>query len=187
MTGYIPFEEEWSCRRIFDETPYLLEFIELPGNWAGEEMPRLNESLKQADAVLCVYDVGDQKSFEQVKDIYEAVLASLGEDVRVPVGVVAAKSDTPTGKWQVEAEEGREFARRVGGAFAACSAKEGEGVEDAVEGPVTLAVEGKMLLSREREERYRERVKMYEERGRKSEDTATLVGRVGRRLPFGRR
>jgi len=187
VTGYDPSGEDWSCQRTFNETPYLLEFVEVPGTWALEELSALKASLKRVDALLFVYDIGDPKSFEKMKDIYENVVATLGEGVHVPVGVVAAKSDMMRKeKWQVEAEEGREFASRLGGVFAVCSAKEGEGVEDAVERPVTVAVEGKMKLLREREERHQERMEMCQERGRKSENTATVMEKVRRWLPFGK-
>lgn len=157
MSGYIPYEEDWCCRRVFSGKAFLLEFVEVPG-----DMPAaLAGSLKGVDACLLVYDVGERASFAEMRDVYETVVAaSGGRDVCVPVGVVAAKSDTRGGKWLVGAQEGRQFAGRVGGVFAACSAKEGEGVEDAVELPVMVAVEGKMELLREREERYWARMKM---------------------------
>lgn len=43
--------------------------------------------------MLFVYNIEDPKSFEKMKDIYENVVATLGEGVHIPVGVVAAKSD----------------------------------------------------------------------------------------------
>lgn len=184
MSGYIPYEEEWCCRRVFGGRAFLLEFVKVPG-----DMPAaLGGSLERVDACLLVYDVGERGSFEEMEDVYEKVIAaSGGEGGHVPVGVVAAKADTPRGKWRVEAEEGRRFAGRVGGVFAACSAKGGEGVEDAVELPVMVAVEGKIELLREREERHRERMEIYWERGRKGEGTATVMETVRRWRPFGKR
>lgn len=164
VTGYNPFEDDCSCQRIFSETPFLLEFIEVPESWALKEMPALKELLKRVDTLLFVYDVGDRESFEKMENIYKKVSAALGEGVNVPIGIVAAKSDTPKEKWQVKAEEESELASRLGGVFATCSAKEGEGVEHAVEKLVKVAVEGKINLLRERQERHRERMKVYQGR-----------------------
>jgi len=140
--------------------------------------------LQRADALLFAYDVGDRGSFETMKAVCAKVLASAGagagEGADVAVGIVATKADTPAGKWQVEAGEGREFAGRVGGVFGACSAKEGGGVVDAVEGPVMVFVEGKVRLVGEREERFRGRVEMYRERAGGGGKAALVVGMVGR-------
>lgn len=70
--------------------------------------------------------------------------------------------------------------------FAVCSAKEGEGVKDAVERPVTVAVKGKMKLLRKREKRHQKRMKMCQKRGQKSENTATVMEKVRQWLPFGK-
>ncbi len=150
-------------------------------------MPALQELLKRADALLFVYDVGDQGSFENIKDVYEKLSAAPGQGVHVPVGIVAAKSDTPKDKWQVKSGEGKDFASSIGGVFATCSAQEGEGVEDAVEGPVMVAVEGRMTMLREREERHQERMRTYQERAVKSGSKATVMEKVGRWLPIGKR
>lgn len=79
---------------------------------------------------------------EQMKSIYSKFLATLTESVNVLVGVEAAKSNTPKGKWQVEAGEGRELARRLEGVFAVSSAEGTESVEDAVQRLVMAAEEG---------------------------------------------
>jgi len=172
---------------VFNETPYILEFLEMLASWVLEEMPALMNWLKGVDVLLFAYDVGDRGSFVKMKDIYQKVLAILDGVVNVPVCIVATKSDTPKEKWQVEAEEGREFASRLGGVFVACSAKDGDGVEDAVERPVTVFVERRMELLRQREERHQERMRRYQERARKSEPTATVMEKVRRWLPFGKR
>lgn len=140
--------------------------------------------LQRADALLFAYDVGDRASFKTMKAVCEKVLASVGEGegegVEVPVGIVATKADTPAGKWQVGAGDGREFAGRVGGVFGACSAKEGRGVVELVEGTVMAVVEGKVRLVREREERFRGRVEMYRGRAGGGGKAARVVGKVGR-------
>lgn len=144
--------------------------------------------LQRADALLFAYDVGDWASFETMKAVCEKVLASAGAGegagegggADVPVAIVATKADTPAGAWQVEAGEGREFAGRVGGVFGVCSAKEGEGVVDAVEGCVMGVVEGKVRLVREREERFRERVETYGGRAGGSGKAVRVVGKVER-------
>lgn len=172
---------------MFNEKPYILEFLDMLASWVLEGKPALMNYLKEVDVLLIAYDVGDRGSFVKMKDIYQKVLATLDEGVDVPVCIVAAKSDTPKEKWQVEAEEGREFASRLGGVFVACSAKDGDGVEDAVERPVTVVVERRMKLLRQREERHQERTRMYQEAARKSEPTATVMGKVRRWLHCGKR
>lgn len=151
------------------------------------ETSALKKGLKQSDVLLFAYDVGDRESFEKMKEIYEKVLAAAGEGLNVPVGIVATKSDTSKEEWQVEAEEGREFASRIGGVFAACSAKEGEGVQDAVEGPVLVLVEGKRKLLKEREERDQGRNKSRQERAERDRNTGTVMDKVRRWLHFGKR
>lgn len=101
--------------------------------------------VKHGDAVFLVYSVADRESFDMAGTFYQdlctAVQRMNPEEVaptaagaphrlKIPVWVVANKTDLPAESWRVTAQEGEELSRKVGGRFMSVSTKTDDGFEE---------------------------------------------------------
>ena len=110
--------------------------------------------VKDADALILVYDVSNRASFEALNSFYEAALPVLADlptprrkeatsGRRKPVAVLAHKADLPREEWLVGSEEGRWFAEGIGARFWEGSAKENTGLSE-----MTMSIMESILWNR---------------------------------------
>jgi len=96
---------------------------------AGQERYRsiTNAYYRGAEAIMIVFDVTNKDSFTHIQDWMEEITKYTGKDVVIIVG--ANKSDL--NDKQIKKEEMEEFVKKKGIKIFECSAKTGEGVENA--------------------------------------------------------
>ena len=83
--------------------------------------------LKNAKAVILVYNVTDEKSFIELKDFwYKEVKENGPEDISF---VIVANKDDCCGTKKVANETGEEFAKEIGAIFVSTSAGDGSTIE----------------------------------------------------------
>jgi len=96
---------------------------------AGQERYRsiTNAYYRGAEAIMIVFDMTNRDSFTHIQDWMEEIIKYTGKDVVIIVG--ANKSDLNDKK--VKKEEMEEFTKKKGIKIFECSAKTGDGVENA--------------------------------------------------------
>ena len=87
----------------------------------------VNINLHKADAVILVYDVTSQKSFDELKNNWYGEIQKI-ENKNVVIAVAANKSDLYEKK-EVSNEEGEKFAYEIGAIFGITSAKTNTGIQ----------------------------------------------------------
>ena len=95
---------------------------------AGQEKYRALAKIfyKDAKVIILVYDITDQRSFDEVKSYwYEMVKTNADSDAMI--AIVANKNDLYDNA-QVSEEEAKEFAKSVGAIFQSTSAKSDSGI-----------------------------------------------------------
>ena len=100
---------------------------------AGQEKFRALTRIfyKNAKAVILVYDITDNRSFDEIKNYwYEQVKQNCHSDVII--AIAANKCDLYEQR-QVSDEEGEQFAKNVGAFFASTSAKNDSGITNLFE------------------------------------------------------
>ena len=96
---------------------------------AGQEKYRSLSKIfhKDAKAIILVYDVTNERSFNELKNYwYESIKKDLDEE---KILVVAANKSDLYENYKVSNEMGEEFAKSVGAAFFATSAKNDSGIQ----------------------------------------------------------
>ena len=90
---------------------------------AGQEKYRALAKIfyKDAKAIVLVYDVTSEKSFNEIKNYWYEQIKQLGSE-NIVIALAANKSDLYEEK-QVSNEEGEEFAKSIGAIFVSTSAK----------------------------------------------------------------
>ena len=96
---------------------------------AGQEKYRSLAKIfyKDAKAVVLVYDVTNEKSFNEMKDYWYEQIKQLG-DKDIIIAIAANKSDLYEEK-KVENEKGEAFAQEIGAIFVSTSAKNDSGIQ----------------------------------------------------------
>ena len=120
---------------------YFQKFLEIDGKnlsldiWdtAGQERYRSMGKMFYKDAyiVLFVYDITDLKSFEELQNVWYPELTNTGEKNAV-LAVVGNKSDLFE-KEQVNEEDARNWAKKIGAIFGLVSAKTGDCIRELFE------------------------------------------------------
>ena len=121
---------------------YIRKSIELPKGdiitfdiWdtAGQEKYRALAKIfyKDAKAIVLVYDITSQKSFDEIKNYWYEQIKQIGGE-NVVIALVANKSDLYEEK-QVDDKVGQEFAQSIGAIFASTSAKNASGINSLFE------------------------------------------------------
>ena len=96
---------------------------------AGQEKYRAIAKIyyKEARAVILVYDITDESSFNEMKEYwYEQVKLFARKDV---IFAVAANKNDLDEERKISDEEGRKFANEIGAIFASTSAKNASGMQ----------------------------------------------------------
>ena len=96
---------------------------------AGQEKYRAIAKIyyKEARAVILVYDITDESSFNEMKEYwYEQVKLFARKDV---IFAVAANKNDLDEERKISDEEGRKFANEIGAIFASTSAKNASGIQ----------------------------------------------------------
>lgn len=102
--------------------------------------------VREANAVLLVYDVGQRDTYDFAMRLHSELL-SLEEQWGNPVWVCAARSHRPLGDWAVTVEEGIEFSRSVGARFLTASDRTGQGLDENFVGHlVRMALLNRVLI-----------------------------------------
>ena len=94
---------------------------------AQQSILLVNINLHKADAVILVYDVTSQKSFDELKNNWYGEIQKI-ENKNVVIAVAANKSDLYEKK-EVSNEEGKGFAYEIGAIFGITSAKTNTGIQ----------------------------------------------------------
>ena len=96
---------------------------------AGQEKYRSMAKIfyKDAKAVILVYDITNEKSFEEMREYWYQQVKQQG-DSDVIVAIAANKSDLYEDK-KVDDAQGEEFAKEIGAIFASTSAKNDSGIK----------------------------------------------------------
>ena len=121
---------------------YIRKSIELPKGdnitfdiWdtAGQEKYRALAKIfyKDARAIVLVYDVTSQKSFDEIKNYWYEQVKQIGSE-NIVIALAANKYDLYEEK-QVSNEEGEEFAKSIGAIFVSTSAKNASGINSLFE------------------------------------------------------
>ena len=97
---------------------------------AGQEAYRAigRHFYKESYIVCLVYDITNEGSFENLKEVWYKELLEYGEEVKI-VAIVGNKADLYLEE-KVKEEEGRNFAKEKNAIFALTSAKTGDGIEE---------------------------------------------------------
>ena len=97
---------------------------------AGQEKYRSLAKIfyKDAKAVVLVYDVTNEKSFNEMKDYWYEQIKQLG-DKDIIIAIAANKSDLYEKK-QINDEKGEEFSKKIGAIFVPISAKNNTGIQE---------------------------------------------------------
>ena len=97
---------------------------------AGQEAYRAigRHFYKESYIVCLVYDITNEKSFNNLKEIWYKELMEYGEEVKI-VAIVGNKADLYLNE-KVKEEQGRSFAKEKNAIFALTSAKTGDGIEE---------------------------------------------------------
>ena len=85
-----------------------------------------NQYLKTSDAFLLVYSVSSKESFKRLRSLYRVRFEESREAKPKPVWILANKSDLPKELWEVETQDGQDFASSIGAKFLSVSAMTGE-------------------------------------------------------------
>ena len=95
---------------------------------AGQEKYRALAKIfyKDAKVIILVYDITDQRSFDEVKSYWYEMVKSNG-DQDAMIAIVANKNDLYDTA-QVSEQDGKEFARSIGAIFQSTSAKSDTGI-----------------------------------------------------------
>ena len=83
---------------------------------------------RNADGVMIVYDVTNEKSFSNVKNWYNLVSQQLK---RTSIGIVANKSDCDDKSKKIKRENGIKLSKELKASFFEVSAKSGKDIENA--------------------------------------------------------
>jgi small GTP-binding protein len=96
---------------------------------AGQEKYRSLAKIfyKDAKIIIFVYDITNQKSFEQIKNYWYSQTEDYGES-NIIYGIAANKSDLYETE-QVNEEDAKQFARSINAVFSSTSAKGNSGID----------------------------------------------------------
>ena len=118
---------------------------------AGEERYRsisLN-LIKTADAIVLMYAINNQKSFENIPGWIESIREVKGNDF--PIILIGNKCDLEEER-KIQKEEGEKIAENYGFHFYETSNKDGTNVDEVVMDLVTKVIENKKKNKKEKEE-----------------------------------
>jgi GTPase SAR1 family protein len=166
----------------------LFEFVELDGVdglYCGLDV--CPKGFQGLDSLVLVYDVGDRSSFTALVEIYKKALELSGKTA-VPVALIANKVDMFLDRSrEVSDDEGREFAEAIGGIYAQCSAREGDGVREVIHQLMKTVVNDRLRFLEEKDLQQLRREKetrQKEEEPTKESRRAKLKRSVSEKLTF---
>jgi hypothetical protein len=190
---YDPIDLNRHSVEIFSHHQCLFEFVELDGldglYSGGNACPKGFEGL---DALILVYDVGDRTTFSALPEIYKKGLELSGK-ARISVAVIANKFDMFQESREVSEDEGIEFAEAIGGLYAQCSAREGDGVRELIQRlmrqivgeRVRLLDEKDMQLQRAKEKETSQKEQEHSKESRRMRMKRSVSGKIMNRLSIG--
>jgi Ras-related protein Rab-1A len=131
---------------------------------AGQERYRsiTNAYYRGAEAIMIVFDVTNKDSFTHIQDWMEEIIKYTGKDVVIIVG--ANKSDL--NDRNVKKEEMEEFSKKKGIKIFECSAKTGDGVENAFKYMVETLIKKNDKTSKEKNNGNNSKLKTNEEKNK---------------------
>ena len=117
-------------RKIIDIPSFGSLMVEI-WDTAGQEKYRSINKLfyKDANIVIFVYDITNNKSFEEIKNYWFEQVKENCDLNKIILGVAANKCDL-FNKEEVKEDDGKEFANRINGAFQSTSCFTGIGIND---------------------------------------------------------
>ncbi|KAI4873175.1 hypothetical protein NFI96_019307 [Prochilodus magdalenae] len=141
---YIPTVED-TYRQVIscDKSVCTLQITDTTGSHQFPAMQRL--SISKGHAFILVYSITSRQSLEELKPIYQQVLAIKGSVEGIPVMLVGNKSDET--QREVETEEGETQARTWKCAFMETSAKTNHNVTELFQELLNLEKKRCMSLS----------------------------------------
>ncbi|CDQ64982.1 GTP-binding protein Di-Ras1a [Oncorhynchus mykiss] len=141
---YIPTVED-TYRQVIscDKSVCTLQITDTTGSHQFPAMQRL--SISKGHAFILVYSVTSRQSLEELKPIYQQVLAIKGSVDAIPVMLVGNKSDET--QREVETKEGEAQATAWKCAFMETSAKMNNNVKELFQELLTLEKKRNMSLS----------------------------------------
>jgi GTPase KRas protein len=121
-------EDSYRKNLVVDESVYELDLLDTAGQ---EEYSAMRDAyMSEGEAFALVYAVNSRDSFESLVEFADLISRLRDCDVkRVPLVLIANKTDLPEEDWQVCEREGTAFASRIGATYVATSAKTGANVE----------------------------------------------------------
>ena len=142
--SYIPTVED-TYRQVIscDKSICTLQITDTTGSHQFPAMQRL--SISKGHAFILVYSVTSRQSLEELKPIYQQVLAIKGSVDAIPVMLVGNKSDET--QREVETKEGEAQATAWKCAFMETSAKMNNNVKELFQELLTLEKKRNMSLS----------------------------------------
>lgn len=114
-------EDNFSKETIVDGEECLLEILDTVG-WEDRCLYVPDSYIKKTEGFLILYTINSRSSFLETAGIKDLILRNKRRD-RVPIVLVAARSDIPDRERQVTTEEGEEKAKSFGCPFVETSAK----------------------------------------------------------------
>ena len=131
---------------------------------AGQERYRsiTNAYYRGAEAIMIVFDMTNKDSFTHIQDWMEEIVKYTGKDVVIIVG--ANKSDL--NDRNVKKEEMEEFSKKKGIKIFECSAKTGDGVENAFKYMVETLIKKNDKTSKEKNNGNNSKLKTNEEKNK---------------------
>jgi GTPase KRas protein len=121
-------EDSYRKSLVVDSSVYELDLLDTAGQ---EEYSAMRDAyMSEGEAFALVYAVNSRDSFESLVEFADLISRLRDCDVkRVPLVLIANKTDLPEEDWQVCEREGTAFASRIGATYVATSAKTGANVE----------------------------------------------------------
>jgi GTPase KRas protein len=161
-------EDSYSKTFQHGEGTYNLELLDTAGQ---EEYSAMREAyMYDGESFVLAFAKNNRDSFDALIDFAELISRVRDTDIKnVPVVVVGNKNDLPADEIQVDDEEGRSFAERLGAEYVSCSALTGLNIDSIFENVVERVEKYKA------EEQAEDNKKMSGKKGKKTRRRLRLV------------
>lgn len=148
-----------SCNIWFDTPVSLTSYGEGYPLSKQEHFSWITRGIRDRDALILAYDLSDARSFQVLCEFCarcELEGVGVAPGTSLPCLIIGTKTDLPN---QVHVEDGWRLAKRLGGSFVMCCAKDGQGFSELIEEAVGPVIEARTRLMRESEDNLGEAIR----------------------------
>ncbi|KAH7015578.1 P-loop containing nucleoside triphosphate hydrolase protein [Ilyonectria destructans] len=148
-----------SCNIWFDTPVSLTSYGDGYPLSKQEHFSWITRGIRDSDALILAYDLSDARSFQVLCEFCarcELEGVGVAPGTSLPCLIIGTKTDLPN---QVHVEDGWRLAKRLGGSFVMCCAKDGQGFSELIEEAVGPVIEARTRLMRESEDNLGEAIR----------------------------